>query len=325
MEPQKLQQQYKELEILNTIAVQLNSTAELNEALRITLQHTCQLLNMNTGWIWLLHPATNAVFLAASHNLPPVLRKHPERLSGECYCITRYLEDDLEAATNISEITCTRLKDIEEGTDGLKFHATIPLFDQDQKIGLLNLVSATSVKFTTRQLDMLHTIGTLLSTAVIRTRRFENSKQLGAIEERKRLADSVYNKLFTKVEQLKSTIDYLAVAKSDNGHQSTLQELQQLTTQLLDLTRQTSADLHAMPQSPTDRPPLQYPTTPLTNRELEVLQLLKQGKTNKAIAAELFVTERTIKFHVSTLLSKLDAGNRTEAVQVAIQRGIVRY
>lgn len=62
---------------------------------------------------------------------------------------------------------------------------------------------------------------------------------------------------------------------------------------------------------------------PLTAREREVLRLLARGLTNKQIAAELVITERTVKFHVSAILGKLDAGNRTEAVRRAMQRGLI--
>ncbi|HSM55988.1 MAG TPA: response regulator transcription factor [Candidatus Sulfomarinibacteraceae bacterium] len=63
---------------------------------------------------------------------------------------------------------------------------------------------------------------------------------------------------------------------------------------------------------------------PLTPREQEVLQLLAQGLQNKEIAAELVISERTVKFHVSSILGKLGAGNRTEAVAVAVQHGLVK-
>jgi two-component system, NarL family, response regulator LiaR len=66
------------------------------------------------------------------------------------------------------------------------------------------------------------------------------------------------------------------------------------------------------------------PIEPLTVRELEVLQLLAEGQTNRQIADRLIVTERTVKFHVSSILAKLGAGNRTEAVALANQRGLVR-
>jgi DNA-binding NarL/FixJ family response regulator len=61
----------------------------------------------------------------------------------------------------------------------------------------------------------------------------------------------------------------------------------------------------------------------LTPRELEVLPLLAHGLQNKEIAAKLVISERTVKFHVSSIMSKLGAGNRTEAVAIAAQHGLV--
>ncbi|MEL6307015.1 MAG: response regulator transcription factor [Chloroflexota bacterium] len=61
----------------------------------------------------------------------------------------------------------------------------------------------------------------------------------------------------------------------------------------------------------------------LTERESEVLNLLAEGMTNREIASELVVTERTIKFHVSAILGKLNAANRTEAVSIALQQGLL--
>lgn len=62
---------------------------------------------------------------------------------------------------------------------------------------------------------------------------------------------------------------------------------------------------------------------PLTERETEVLQLLAQGLANKQIAVALGISEHTVKFHVSSLYSKLGATNRTEAVRLGIQSGLV--
>jgi len=62
----------------------------------------------------------------------------------------------------------------------------------------------------------------------------------------------------------------------------------------------------------------------LTNRESEVLQLLAQGISNKAIASRLKISEHTVKFHVNSIMGKLGAGSRTEAVIRGMRMGLVK-
>jgi len=62
---------------------------------------------------------------------------------------------------------------------------------------------------------------------------------------------------------------------------------------------------------------------PLTSRELEVLEMLAAGRSNQAIAGHLVVTLDTVKKHVTHLLDKLGAANRTEAVTRARQLGLI--
>lgn len=61
----------------------------------------------------------------------------------------------------------------------------------------------------------------------------------------------------------------------------------------------------------------------ITEHELRVLAALAQGKSNKQIAAELFITEQTVKFHLTNIYRKLKVSNRTEAARYAYQHGLV--
>ena len=62
----------------------------------------------------------------------------------------------------------------------------------------------------------------------------------------------------------------------------------------------------------------------LTERELEVLRQMCEGKSNKEIGSKLFITEGTVKTHVKSIFYKLDVISRSEAVSTAIRRGLVR-
>jgi DNA-binding CsgD family transcriptional regulator len=64
---------------------------------------------------------------------------------------------------------------------------------------------------------------------------------------------------------------------------------------------------------------------PLTARELEVLQLLSQGLSNKLIARKLQISEHTVKFHISSLYTKLGASSRTDAVNRGARSGLISF
>jgi NarL family two-component system response regulator LiaR len=70
--------------------------------------------------------------------------------------------------------------------------------------------------------------------------------------------------------------------------------------------------------------PLRDPAAELTAREIEVLRLIAQGLSNSTIADQLFITERTVKAHVSNLLGKLHLSDRTQAAVFAWREGLMR-
>ena len=93
--------------------------------------------------------------------------------------------------------------------------------------------------------------------------------------------------------------------------------------ELIDTIRKVAAGQRHVPPDLAARLAARSPRSHLSPRELEVLKLMIQGKRNREIAAELVISEGTVKIHVSNVLSKLGATDRTEAVTQALQRGIV--
>lgn len=80
------------------------------------------------------------------------------------------------------------------------------------------------------------------------------------------------------------------------------------------------ADALVLTAQPDDRGSIPDPLTP---REIEVLEQLVEGLSNKTIAMRLGISDQTVKFHVAAICGKLSAANRTDAVRRAIRRGLV--
>jgi NarL family two-component system response regulator YdfI len=78
-----------------------------------------------------------------------------------------------------------------------------------------------------------------------------------------------------------------------------------------------------LPAAPAQTAVLDELTESLTRREVEVLQMLAGGLSNKEIAARLNISDHTVKFHVASILGKLGAASRTEAASIGIRRGLV--
>ena len=88
--------------------------------------------------------------------------------------------------------------------------------------------------------------------------------------------------------------------------------------------RAVHAGQHALPEGVAERLAVRRRRQELTSREVEVLQLLVKGRSNKEIASDLSIAEDTVKSHLKTLFAKLEVRDRTAAAIRAIRLGIVR-
>jgi len=246
----QLQARNQELSILNAIAQDLNRALTLEKALDTALRQTVHLLQLKTGWIWLISPQDGSSYIAASYNLPPIFEERPDLLNGTCYCLKKYIDDHLADTANISEITCTRLKDLQKGTDGLRFHASVPLVSNKGKIGIMNVLSEHSQQLSEDQLQLLHTIGDMLSIAIERARLFERSQHLGVMEERNRLAREIHDTLAQGLSgialKLETTQALLESKKVEKANQWLSQTIE-FTRQNLEEARRSVLDLRATP------------------------------------------------------------------------------
>jgi len=97
-----------------------------------------------------------------------------------------------------------------------------------------------------------------------------------------------------------------------------------LRTELLDAIRAVHAGLRRIPPEIATEIAEYAGAETLTARELDVLRHVAAGRSNKAIAADLQISESTVKAHLGTVLAKLGADGRTHGVMIAAKRGIIR-
>jgi DNA-binding NarL/FixJ family response regulator len=93
--------------------------------------------------------------------------------------------------------------------------------------------------------------------------------------------------------------------------------------ELLDIIRGVHAGKRRLPAAVAQKLAEHMAEESISPRELEVLSLMAAGKRNKEIAGELSIAEDTVKMHVRNILSKLQVSDRTEAVTIALRRGII--
>jgi DNA-binding NarL/FixJ family response regulator len=93
--------------------------------------------------------------------------------------------------------------------------------------------------------------------------------------------------------------------------------------QLLDVIRSVHAGKRQVPAEVAALLAEHLGEEDLTSRELQVLQLIRDGNKNKQIADQLFISENTVNFHIKNIVDKLGANDRTHAVTIAVRRGLL--
>ena len=244
-----LAQRNRELTILNTIAHQLNGAAELAAALAGALEQITAHFDLQTGWIWLLDEESGKSYLAAARNLPPALTDDPRSMEGDCYCLSTFRKGDLQGAANVNAVVCSRLDGRPAGTAGLRHHASVPLYAQKKKLGMLNVVSSDWQEIATEDLRLLETVGDMLGIAIERARLFERSAELGAVEERNRLAREIHDILgqgqAAVLMQLEAMDALLEAGAEREKLQRILSQLLALVRTNLEEVRRSVADMRA--------------------------------------------------------------------------------
>ena len=160
------------------VAEGLNHAVNEREVCEKALEHALELPGVRAGWIS-LREGESGFRLGAVRNLPPALQV-PGAMEGLCECRRRLLAGELDHVTNIME--CERLGKAKDDTQGLHYHASVPLWNGDQNLGVMNLVGTEQGLFREDELETLYAVGHQVGIALERARLHEHLEQL--VEER---------------------------------------------------------------------------------------------------------------------------------------------
>ncbi len=172
----------------------LNQASSEREVAEIALERALELPGIQAGWIT-LYEGESGFRIAATRNLPPALSA-PGALEGNCECRRKLLSGELSDAANVFE--CELLGNAkEEGTQGLRCHASIPFaIDSGRILGVMNLAGAGEGLFNDHKLTVLHSVGHQLAVALERARLHEHLERANV-------------NLARREEEIRSIVDHM--------------------------------------------------------------------------------------------------------------------
>ena len=280
LDTRTLVQHNRELAILRHIAETLNRESDIEAALGDILRAVVELLGLQTAWVFLLDES-GALVLAASQALPPALAPGSSPWHGGCSCNNLFRSGELKRAINI--VQCSRLAEAEGDKRGLEFHASVPLRSEDRMIGILNVASPGSDRFTPEVLELLGAVGYQLGTALARARLGRQAMRMAALEERNRIAREIHD---TVAQGLTAITLHLEAAEALGA--SDPEQVQRNVRTALALAR---ANLEEVRRSVLDlrAAPLERHTLP------EALALLLKNFTDETTIKTTFDADRAIQ------------------------------
>lgn len=176
------------LRALNQLAQELNRSADVQSTINNTLAMLVEVMGVQTAWVSLLNssdpsdldargPKAGAFELGAACGLPPALEENDRaylRQAPDCRCQSLLRSGQLTCAVNMIE--CARLQNAAQGggdTQGLRFHATVPIISQGRPLGNLNVATNTWRFLSASDLQFLSAIGAQVAVALERARLFD--------------------------------------------------------------------------------------------------------------------------------------------------------
>jgi two-component system, NarL family, sensor kinase len=246
----------RELAVLYDIAGYLNHKVDVYQALQEVLVRVTELFGLRTAWIWLLNNRSEP-YLVASQALPPYLANHPDRLGGSCLCLDTFLSGDLEGASNIDVLRCSRLKNAERDSDpsayGLRYHASVPIYAGETPLGVLNVASEDWRELQEKELQLLHIISDQIGLAMQRARlsaeHTQAATRLATTEERNRMAREIHDTIAQGLAAITlhlETADALVEQRPTRAHEA-IQRALAVARDSLEEARRSVMDLRAAP------------------------------------------------------------------------------